>query len=114
LLFLGCGKKDTPQAKAEDLLTKVYEVYQLYIKNHQSPPTKLADFKTYEGSHPAAVDALKQGKYDVVYGVSGKDGATVLAYEKDAGSKGGLVLMADGTVKQMSAEQFNAAKKGGG
>jgi hypothetical protein len=38
-------------------------------------------------------------------------GETVLAYEKKAPSEGGWVLMQDGTVKQITADEFKAAPK---
>ena len=38
-------------------------------------------------------------------------GQKVLAYEKDVPQKGGAVVMADGTVKAMTPEEFQAAPK---
>jgi hypothetical protein len=67
--------------------------------------------RQYEGIYPGAVHSLKQGKYVVVWGVKDKDSGTVLAYEKDAPTKGGAVLMADGTVREMTADELKAAKK---
>jgi hypothetical protein len=46
----------------------------------------------------------------VVWNVNTKDARTVLAYDKDAAEKGGAVLMADGTVKTMTAPEFAAVK----
>ena len=43
--------------------------------------------------------------------VSSPDAAAkVLAYEKDVPQQGGLVLMGNRTVKQMTAQEFQAAK----
>jgi hypothetical protein len=38
-------------------------------------------------------------------------GNTVLGYEKDAPTKGGLVLMGDASVREMSADEFKNAPK---
>ncbi len=88
-------------------------MYAHFIKSQQKAPSQLSDLakRQYEGIYPGAVAALKQGKYVVVWGVNSKDSGTVLAYEKDAPTKGGAVLMADGTVKDMTADELNAAKK---
>jgi hypothetical protein len=55
------------------------------------------------------VDAHKKGKYVVVWGVSGTEAGKVLAYEKEAPTKGGAAVMADGTVKTMTADELKAA-----
>ncbi len=84
----------------------------MYVKTNQQPPMKLSrpsTRKTYSGLHPTAFNAVKEGKYVVVWGVSGKDSGTVLAYEKAAPEKGGAVLMADGTIKTMTADELKAA-----
>ncbi|HTK78257.1 MAG TPA: hypothetical protein VL371_23550, partial [Gemmataceae bacterium] len=67
--------------------------------------------RKYEVMHGLALRALNSGKYVGVWGVSGKDSSTVLAYAKDAPAQGGAVLMADGSVKNMSAEEAQAAIK---
>lgn len=67
----------------------------------------------------SVVQAAKDGKYVVIWGANlgdmAKGGAgmsqTVLAYEKDAPTAGGLVAMADTTVNNMTAAEFQAATK---
>jgi len=115
VLTAGCGGSG-PQSVAsrEQLdLKEIQEIYQLYVKNHQKAPSQLSDLtkRDYEGIYPGTVDALKKGRYVVVWGVNSKDSGTLLAYEKDVPTKGGGVVMADGTVKTMTADELKAAKK---
>jgi hypothetical protein len=93
-------------------LKEIYECYQHHIKSEQKPPAKQADLvkRQYEGIYPNALDAVKKGKYIVIWSVADKGSGTVLAYEKDAPTQGGRVLMADGSVRTMSADEFKAAK----
>ena len=49
-----------------------------------------------------------------IYGTGFEAGSNkVVAYDKQAETAGGLVLLQDGTVKQMTADEFKAAPKGG-
>jgi hypothetical protein len=113
VLATGCGGSRTTVSPQHTILNQIHEIYGLYIKRHNKAPSQMSDLaKTeYEGSHPGAVTALKKGTYEVVWGVNSKDSGTVLAYEKDASTKGGAVLMADGTIKNMTADELKAAKK---
>lgn len=88
-------------------------MYQHFVKSHEKPPHQLSDLasKQYEGISPAAVRDLQKGTFVVVWDIQGNDSGTVMAYEKDAPTQGGAVLMADGTVRQMTADEFKAAKK---
>ena len=114
VLAVGCGGGSPPAVSPQHaVLSQIHDMYGLYIKSQQKAPSQLSDLskKQYEGVYPRGVAALKQGSYVMVWGVNSKDAGTVLAYEKDAPTKGGAVLMADGTVKDMTAEEFKAAKK---
>ena len=113
-LAAGCGGGGTtavPLGQVE--LTSIHEMYQHYIKSHKKAPSQLSDLtsKQYDGIYPGPVQALKKGKYVVVWGVNSKDSGTVLAYEKDAPEKGGAAVMADGTVRNITAEEAKAAQK---
>jgi hypothetical protein len=114
VLAVGCRGNALPSGspQARDL-KEIHEMYKHFVKSQQKPPHQLSDLakKDYEGIYPTTVQALKQGKFLVVWDVQGTDSGTVLAYDKDAPTKGGAVLMADGTVREMTAEEFKAAKK---
>ena len=94
-------------------LNEVHEIYMSYVKRNQAPPKQFSDLneRSYSEIYPGAFNAIKDGKYVVVWGVSEKDSSTVLAYPKDAPTQGGLVLMADGKVKTMTADQLQATFK---
>jgi hypothetical protein len=86
-----------------------------YIEYSKLPlPRKPEDFSDYVDSMPIAFERIKQGDYVVAWGVgrSTAPGAAeqILVYEKKAPTEGGAVLLRDGTVKQTTAAEFNAAK----
>jgi uncharacterized protein (DUF3820 family) len=113
-LAFGC-KETTPQAKHEERqLTEIHQMYVLWFKRNNSPPKQLSDFekKEFEMSYPVGYKALKDGKYIGVYGVSGTDSSTLQAYAKDVPTQGGLVVMADGTIKTMSVDEFKTTSPG--
>jgi hypothetical protein len=118
LLGPGCNKKGegdpaTNSRNAE--LGEIHEMYMMYVKQNQKPPQQLADLQGAQAAiYPRGSQALKDGRYLPVWGVSSKDSHTVLAYEKDAPTQGGTVLMADGSVKTMTAAELQAAVKGKG
>ncbi len=82
-------------------------------------PTKLADLGTAKGMFPKAYDSVKSGAVVVLWGTAPKgegdvgNNEVVLAYEKKVPTEGGYVLMSAGTVKKMSASEFEAAPKTG-
>ena len=117
VLVVGCsgkpteGDPDTLHREAD--LREIYDMYTMYAKRNERPPTQASDLlrKNAEILYSSGVPALKSGNYVVVWGLSDRNSGTVLAYEKDALAKGGVVLMGDGTVKQMSADDLKAVLK---
>ena len=114
-LFLttGCGGKEDPAVVREKVeFQEIYRVYQHFVKSQEKPPAELSDIATtqYEMLYPVTIKSLQDGKFVVVWNVNSKDARTVLAYDKDAPEKGGAVLMANGTMKTMTAREFAAVK----
>jgi len=116
----GCGgRRGETEAEvppSQRALTELAGVLPLLPK----PPTKLADLAQYRETAPLAYESIRTGAVVVVWGVAmpgegdaGKGTTDVVAYEKDASTAGGFVLLHNGTVKKMSAAEFNAAKKAG-
>jgi hypothetical protein len=81
------------------------------------PPARVADMDRYRSMYPRGYAAVKSGDVVVLWGTAlkgegdaGKD-EVVVAYEKSAPSDGGHVLLSAGTVKKMTAAEFNEAPK---
>jgi hypothetical protein len=115
VLVAGCSKSgNDPNASQEEAQLKdVHEIYMVYVKKNQAPPKQFSDINqlTYSEGYAGGFTAIKEGNVVVVWGVSGTDSGTVLAYPKDAPEKGGPVLMADGKIKTMTADELKAAIK---
>ena len=115
----GGGGRGDPVGDPDSDIKGIFTAYTFYYKPHQKAPTKLADLTTQEmqNATPQGFTALKSGKYVVVWGVpmtngmAGGDAGTVLAYEKEAPTSGGKVLMANGDVKKLSASELSAKLK---
>jgi hypothetical protein len=120
LAFLapGCGKRmtdaDYQSVHRNAELGEIQEIFSLYEKRHQRPPRQFADLKEYQAIYQRGYHAMQEGRYVVNWGVSSQDASAVLAYEKDALSQGGTVLLGSGTIKTMSADQLRTALKGSG
>jgi hypothetical protein len=115
----GCG---TPTAKpgytppVEDKLREVWAMYKAHVDARKRPPARLADLDPYEPANLNGYADLRDGGLVILWGgavPSAGAGARVLAYEKDAPQQGGYVLFQDGTVKHLSAAEFQAAPKAG-
>jgi hypothetical protein len=116
LLLPGCGKKiggGGPVSRSSVVLGEINEILGDYVKSHGKAPAKLQDLAQFEQIYSTGFQALKSGQCVVVYNTKpDKSGNAVLAYEKDVPQKGGSVLMSNGTVKEMTPQEFEAAKKG--
>lgn len=108
---LGCSSNhfDPNLASEKRELAEVYDCYMGYLRANERPPTELAQLDQYQAAYSLGHKVLKEGKYKVVWGVKDKSSGAILAYEATIAAKGGAVLMADGTVKAMTADQFRAA-----
>jgi hypothetical protein len=109
----GCGSSaPTPPGK-EAVVREVGELYQMHIQQHKRPPLKVDDVQPYEPGAPVGFVAVQAGDVVVMWGAamgSGPEAAkTILAYEKNAPAQGGAVLMLDGSVKTLTAEEFKTA-----
>ena len=74
------------------------------------------NFRTLPSSiEPAAspIAAVADGEVTVYWGAALGQGQSIVAYEKNAPTAGGWVLLQDRTVKQLSAEEFQSAAKAG-
>lgn len=119
-LTLGCGKmRDAANRTktANDLKVIGLAFHSYCDKNTGKAPTKAEDLEPFMMGDASGIAALKSGKVVFFWGVTMPDlmkagpSEVVLAYEKDVPEKGGAVLMGDASVRQMTPDDFKAAKK---
>jgi hypothetical protein len=78
----------------------------------RKPPTKLAELEPIEPMIPLAGPMIRNGDINYVWGAAYiAGGKNLIAYEKSAPTDGGYVLLEDGSVKKMSASEFQSAPK---
>ena len=114
----GCGHTPTPEeTKAQDDLHKIVSTY-IVAQNHLGhPPASAAEVRDVfsDGSSGSDLHLLEDGRYVVVWKTPyGKDdkanAAAVLAFQKEAYTKGGMVQMMSGVdTPYMSADELKAA-----
>jgi hypothetical protein len=113
----GCPVTKVRQAAARAKRTNTLKViglaYLSYVDDNKGkPPTQAADLQKYTGGDPDANAALTDGSFTLIYGVTPKDmakqgmSATVLGYDKQFDKDNVLVLMGDGSVRIVTAEEF--------
>jgi hypothetical protein len=117
LVASGCSsgtKEQTANPVSEDL-TDVAGLLRDYTSEYKKAPAKLADVAKNQPLYPRGFQAIKVGNVVVVWGVrmppQGEGGSGVIAYEKKVETEGGLVLLENGEVKQMTADEFKTAPK---
>jgi hypothetical protein len=111
----GGGKGDQVPQRAT--LQDVADLIRATTQPNGRGPTKLADLDRVREMYPRGYEAVKSGEVVVLWGTGVKGegemtkGGEVIAYEKDAPTAGGYVLLTSGEVKQMSASEFQSAPK---
>jgi len=114
-LAAGCdSSKPAVSAEAERkaALEDLGQMLKSLAEEGRKPPAKPADLESVEPMIPLAGPAIRNGEVVYLWGagyVSG--GNQVVAHEKRVTSEGGFVLLQDGTVKQMTADEFKSAPK---
>jgi hypothetical protein len=115
--IVGCAseRRVEPEPPREQIaLAELSGLLRIFPK----PPTKVDDFKLYAEGYPIACEAVRRGNVIVIWGVTlpgegevGQGTTDIVAYEKSTPTEGGFVLLHNGQVKKMSAEEFKTAKK---
>ena len=119
-LLAGCSSRPRERAAPEfGLLQEVNDLLHSSAGALARPPAKLDDPSKHKSIYPRGYEAVQSGAVVVLWGAAlkgegdaGKDEA-VLAYEKATPTEGGYVLLSAGTVKKMTATEFNTAPKAG-
>jgi hypothetical protein len=118
-LVAGCSSRpraaDAPEIT---LLQEVNDLLRSATGAAHRPPMRLADLDRYQSMYPRGYAAVKSGDVVVLWGTAQKGegevgkGETVVAYEKNVPTDGGYALLSAGTVKKMTAAEFDATPKG--
>jgi hypothetical protein len=118
----GCGSGATGAGEAfSPVVPELQEVAELLrAASADRPPKNVAALSQFHLVGERGYEAVKSGKVVVLWGArmpgegevaEGKAPKSVIAYEKNTPNVGGYVLLQDGTVEQMTPEQFKAAPK---
>ena len=111
----GCGESKPTRSVGDehkDALTELGEMLKGLAAEGGKPPAKLAELEPVEPRIPVAGPAIRNGNIVYIWGAAYVAGGTqVVAYEKQAPEAGGYVLYQDGTVKKLSASEFQSAPK---
>lgn len=116
-LLPGCGKSSvgsSPEsAERRQELGDIHGLCKFHHEQKGRPPARLADLKRSEIAFPGGYDALATGRCILLWGTPWDNTpggrSKVLAYEAAAAAQGGLVLMHDGTIRSMTADELQAA-----
>jgi hypothetical protein len=87
--------------------------YNNYLSAHGGTgPQTAEDLGPYLDNTKQLLEALKAGTFVINYGIGAPDfardgaGNIILTYEKDVPTKGGFVAYGDGTVKNLTADEY--------
>src|SRR5262245_14604222 len=117
LTLIGCrGPSDATNALDMSNKARLYELSELWSMaqidlNH--PPAKLQELAKYNRAGGFAYRAVADGELVVFWGVKLGEGQAIFAYEKNAPTAGGWVLLQDRTVKHLTAQEFQTTAKAG-
>lgn len=120
VVAIGCGfavgctasKPVVSQAPNKDALEEIGQMLKSLADEGRKPPAKLAELEPVEPMLPTAGAMLRDGTLVYLWGAAyAADGNKVAAYEKKTPTEGGFVLFQDGTVKEMTPDEFQAAAK---
>jgi hypothetical protein len=112
----GAGAPAADAAKKSNDLKRIVLAYHSFLDKEKRPPTGVSELEPYYEKDAGITAAIKDGGYVVYWNVKilqlvNGTSNTVLAYEKDAPTKGGVVAFADGSVRPLTAEEFAKAAK---
>ena len=130
VLMTGCGKQGTnadgnkgglrqPATNLQtsnDLKQLGLAYHSSYVDSTRRPPAKAQDLAPFIENDRRLLGRLESGEIVFRYGVTLTDmlpegtSKTIIAYEKDAPTQGGLVALGDGFVKKVSADEFKTLK----
>lgn len=106
------------RAKIQNELKQIVLAYHNHHDTANKGPSKVEDLAPFLDNNARLIKAIKDGEYIVFWDVkfvSLTEGTsnTILVYQPEAKARDGYVAMADGSVKRMSAAEFEKAPKAG-
>ena len=120
VVAIGCGlaagcsesKPVISQTPNKDALAEIGQMLKSLADEGRRPPAKLAEMEPIEPMLPTAAAMIREGSLVYLWGADYRSrGAKVAAYEKLVPTDGGFVLFQDGTIKEMTPDEFRAAPK---
>lgn len=107
----GEGTGGTPTGK--EALASLAELLNHFEHDQKKMPSRLSEVEPVEPLFPGAYVGLANGTIVYQWGarIDKSAGSTVLAYEKKAEADRGWVLLQDGSLKEMSADELRGAPK---
>jgi hypothetical protein len=108
----GNAQLAAPPINVAEGLKELGDLYKYRASQKLPTPTRFEDLAESEASLGNAWAAIQEGKIVVVWRTGYSANSTeVLAYDKDASTNGGKVLLRNGVVKEMTADEFRAVKR---
>jgi|SRR6266511_3247132 len=113
LLVLAGTSRAQDRVTANDL-KQLGLAYHAYVDANTKAPPNADDLAPFFENSKKLLDHLKSKRIEFFWGVRPVEmtegtSNTVLAYEKDAPTKGGFVLYGDGSTRKLSADEFKKA-----
>jgi hypothetical protein len=113
-LTAGCGGGSKGTGTADEgykaALEELGETLKSLAAEGRKPPGRMAELEPIEPMMAVAGPAIRTGDIVYIWGAGYADGGKqVVAYEKKTPNEGGYVLLQDGTVKKMTADEFKSA-----
>ncbi len=116
----GCTAQKTATEKlagptAADGLTNLRDLFRQAAAGKAALPKSLTEFTAVEPFYPVAGPFVLSGDITCAWGAGLKEGAEaakrILAFETQAAKEGGWVMFQDGTIREVTVEEFAAAAK---
>ncbi len=120
VLLVGCGggagsKSGPTEPSDADFANNVADMLKEFSAAYKRGPAGVQELNDASATHPVGHTAVVSNRYIVFWKAPINPSAsnTVLAYHKDVPTKGGTVIMQDGSIKTMTADEFKNAPKAG-
>ena len=113
-LVAGCADSTPIVSKApnKDALVEIGQMLKSLADEGRKPPTRPTELEPVEPMLPSATALIRDGTLVYLWGAAYAAGSDkVVAHEKKVPTEGGWVLLQNGTVKEMSADQFKTVPK---